>query len=61
MNGFVLALTNVEATWKQFWDNVKSTLKELCINAVPRLKLDIGFCFILNVGSTLFQRWSITA
>ena len=28
------------------------------INVVQRCKTDVGFCFIFNVGSTLFQRWS---
>ena len=69
--GFVLALTNVEATLKQFLDNVVSTLKQRsnavvkrcfdvghrpCFNIAQRLKSDFGFCFILNNGSTLFQR-----
>ena len=31
-----------------------------CINVVQRWKSDVGFCFILNVRSTLFQRWSTT-
>ena len=31
-----------------------------CINVVQRWKYDVGFCFILNVRSTLFQRWSTT-
>ena len=31
-----------------------------CINIVQRWKSDIGFCFIFNVGSTLFQLWSTT-
>ena len=30
------------------------------INVVQRLKSDIGFCLISNVGSTLFQWWFIT-
>ena len=29
-----------------------------CTNVVQRWKFDFGFCFIFNVGSTLFQRWS---
>ena len=31
-----------------------------CINVVQRWKTDVGFCFIFNVESTLFQRWSTT-
>ena len=31
-----------------------------CINVVQRWKSDVGFCFIFNVGSTLFQRSSTT-
>ena len=31
-----------------------------CINIVQRWKSDVGFCFIFNVGSTLFQLWSTT-
>ena len=31
-----------------------------CINIVQRWKSDVGFCFIFNVESTLFQRWSTT-
>ena len=31
-----------------------------CINIVQRWKSDFGFCFIFNVGSTLFQLWSTT-
>ena len=31
-----------------------------CINVVQRWKSDVGFCFIFNVGSMLFQHWSRT-
>ena len=31
-----------------------------CINVVQSWKSDVGFCFIFNTGSTLFQRWSTT-
>ena len=31
-----------------------------CINVVQRSKSDVGFWFIFNVRSTLFQRWSTT-
>ena len=31
-----------------------------CIDFVQRYKFDVGFCFIFNVGSTLFERWSTT-
>ena len=31
-----------------------------CINVVQRWKSDVEFCFIFNVGSTFFQRWSTT-
>ena len=30
------------------------------INVVQLWKSDVGICFIFNVGSTLFQRWSTT-
>ena len=33
-------------------------LIQRCINVVQRWRTDVGSCFILNVGSTLFQRWS---
>ena len=31
-----------------------------CINVVLLWKSDVRFCFIFNVGSTLFQHWSTT-
>ena len=31
-----------------------------CINVVQRWKSGAAFCFIFNVGSTLFQRWFTT-
>ena len=31
-----------------------------CINVVQSWKSDVEFCFIFNVGSMLFQRWSTT-
>ena len=84
---FDIALTDVEATLKQLWDNATSSLKHRrnnvvqCLKAivstlcnvdstlfqgrtptlyrlVQRWKSDVGFCFIFNVGSTLFERWS---
>ena len=73
--GFNIALTNVHARLKQRWYNFVSTLfwrcvtlfrrsfnvgHWRCINVVQRWKSDVGFCFIFNVGSTLFQRWSRT-
>ena len=50
------------------WNNVEIKLYQRCfnvvstsgINVVQRWKSDVGFCFIFNVGSTLFQRWSTT-
>ena len=53
------------------WDKVVATLDNVlqysfnvglwrCINFVQQWKREIGFCFIFNVGSTLFQRWSTT-
>ena len=50
------------------WNNVVSTLfrrcfnvgQWRCFNVVQRWKSDVGFCFIFNVGPTLFQRWSTT-
>ena len=32
--------------------------QQRCINVVRRWKSDVRFCFIFNVGWTLFQRWS---
>ena len=66
--GFDITFTNVEATFKQRRDKVISTLLQRCsnveyrrcINVVQRWKSDVGFCFIFNVGSALFQRWSTT-
>ena len=62
--GFDIAFTNVETTLKQRQDIVASTLFERCfnvehrrcINVVQRGKSEVGFCFILNVESTFFQR-----
>ena len=50
------------------WNNVEINLYQRCfngghqrsVNVVQRWKSDVGFCFIFNVGSTLFQRWSTT-
>ena len=54
------------------WNNVVSSLYQRCamlfppcfnighwrcINVVQCCKSDVGFCFIFNFGSTLFQRW----
>ena len=68
LTGFDIAFTNAEDTLKQRLDKVISTLFQCCfnvghwrcINFVQRWKSDVGFCFIFNVGSTLFQRWSTT-
>ena len=62
--GFDIAFTNVEDTLKQRRDKVVSKLFQhcfnvghrRCINVVQRGKSDVGFCFIFNVRSTLFQR-----
>ena len=61
----------VITTLIQRWYNVVSTLCKAvqrcfyvghwrCINVVQCWKSDVGFCFIFNVSSTLFQRWSTT-
>ena len=63
---FDIAFTNIEDTLKQRQDKVISTFfqrcfnvgHQRCINVVQRWKSDFGFCFIFNVESTLFQRWS---
>ena len=39
---------------------VEAKLEQSCINVVQRWKSDVEFCFIFNVRSTLFQRWSTT-
>ena len=60
---FDIAFTNVEDILKQRRDKVIKTLFQRrfnvgyrrCINVVQRLKFNVGFCFIFNVGSTLFQ------
>ena len=64
--GFNIDLTNVDARLKQRCINVLPTFFRRCfnvshwrcINVVQRWKSDVEFCFISNVGSTLFQRWS---
>ena len=47
---------------KQRWNDVeqssKTVISTLCINVVQSWKSDVGFSFIFNVGSRLFQRWS---
>ena len=75
LNVFDTALNNVEASLKQYWYNVVSTLcyvvqcatlfrrcfivgNSRCINDVQRWKSDVGFCFIFNIESALFQRWN---
>ena len=49
------------------WNKVDTTLYQRCSTLSRRSfdvaqlwKSDVGFCFIFNVGSTLFQRWSKT-
>ena len=50
------------------WNKVEMKFYQLCfnvthrrcINVVQRWNSDFGFCFILNIRSTLFQRWSAT-
>ena len=74
-SGFNIALTNVNARLKQCCINIVPVLFRRwvklswrcfnvehwrCINVLQRWKSDVGFCFIFNVGSTLFQRWSTT-
>ena len=71
MIGFDIVLT----TLRLRWNNVDTTLYQRCatffrrcfdvgfwryINFVQHWKTHVGFCFNFNVGSTLFQRWSIT-
>ena len=61
--GFNEILTNIDTTLKQCRDKVVSTLFQRCSNVrqqccnkvVQRWKYDVKFCFIFNVGSTLFQ------
>ena len=63
--GFRYSFNNVEATSKQCWCNVVSTLYNVVWTLFqcrgPTLyqswKTEVGFCFIFNVGSTLFQRY----
>ena len=61
----------VITTLIQRWYNVVSTFCKAvqrcfyvghwrCINVVQCWKFDVLFCFIFNVSSTLFQRWSTT-
>ena len=62
--GFDIAFTNVKITLNRRRDIVVSMLFQhcfniehrRCINVVQRGNCDVGFCFIFNVGSTLFQR-----
>ena len=66
--GFDIAFTNVENTLMQRQDKVVLTLfqrcfnvgQRRCINVVQLWRSDARFCFIFNLGSTLFQRWSTT-
>ena len=66
--GFHVALTNVDARLKQRCINLVPTLFQRCFNVghwrcikvVQRWRFDVIFFFIFNVGSTLFQCWSIT-
>ena len=47
----------------QRWNIVEITLCNVvtrCISVVQRWKTDVGICFIFNIGSALFQRWSTT-
>ena len=61
-----LAWNNVVSTLHQRWETLFQRCVTLfqrpgrCINVVQRWKTDVGFCFIFNVGSMLFQRWSTT-
>ena len=63
MFGFDKVLT----TLRLYWSNVDTTFFRRCfnvgfwrcINVVQRWKTHVRFCFNFNVGSTLFQRWSI--
>ena len=54
--GFDIALTNVQTTYQRCF-NVRD---RFCINVVQSWKSEVGFCFIFNLGSTLFQRWFTT-
>ena len=71
--GFNIAVTNVNARLNQHCINVVPTLFQRCIalslrcfnvgywhciNVLQHWKSEVGFCFIFNFGSTLFQRWS---
>ena len=64
--GFDITFNYFEHTLKQSRDKVVSALFQRCfnvvhwrcINVVQRWKSDVRFCFIFNVGSTLYQRWS---
>ena len=58
--GLDIALPVVDAMLKQRWYNATSMLKQLWNDVVQRWKSDVEFYFIFNVGSTLFQHWSIT-
>ena len=55
--GFNIGLTNVDTRLNRRCFNIGHWR---CINVVQRWKSDVRFCFIFNVGSTLFQRWSTT-
>ena len=59
---FHIALSNVEVTLKHRWYNFLSMLSNVMsmsgIDVVQSWKLYVRFCFIFNVGSTLFQWWS---
>ena len=56
--GFDIALTNIEATLKQRWDNAISTCKQYWNDIVQRWKtIALTLC---NVDLTLFQRWTPT-
>ena len=46
------------ATFVQRCSNVG---QRRCIKVVPCWKSDVRFCFIFNVGSGYFQRWSTTS
>ena len=66
--GFDIVFTNVEPTSKRMPYNVVSKLfqrcfnvrNRRCMNVKQRQKSDVEFCFIFNIASTLFQRWSTT-
>ena len=64
-----LGWNNVVSTLYQHWETLFRRCVRLfqrcfnvrhwrCINVVQRWKSDVRFCFIFNVASTLFQRWS---